>query len=109
MSPAGAAKFIELGMKPFRPYPGKTLRTYYEVPAEVLAPIEHYYAQDLHQPGRFPHLLGVGSLAPSFTLPDAHVEGDRVGEDARRALTTVHGDPSPGSRGTPRPRPARAG
>lgn len=33
---AGRARFIAEGMKPFRPAPGKTLKSFYEAPPEVL-------------------------------------------------------------------------
>ena len=48
-----------------------------QVPAEVLAPIEHFYATELHAPGRFPNVLREGHLAPLFELPDA------FGQDVR--------------------------
>ncbi len=34
--PASARIYIEKGMKPFRPSPKQTLKTYYEVPEDVL-------------------------------------------------------------------------
>jgi DNA transformation protein len=34
--------YIELGMAPFRPNPRQTLRTYYEVPAEVVEDQDHF-------------------------------------------------------------------
>lgn len=43
-----------------------------QVPAEVLAPIERFYAQELHTVDRFPQVLKVGDKAPGFLLPDAH-------------------------------------
>ncbi|NRT56606.1 peroxiredoxin-like family protein [Sphaerotilus uruguayifluvii] len=43
-----------------------------QVPAEVLAPVERFYAQDLQSAGRFPDVLQVGDLVPLFELPDAH-------------------------------------
>jgi DNA transformation protein len=33
---ASRPRYVERGMRPFRPTPRQTLRTYYEVPAEVL-------------------------------------------------------------------------
>ena len=41
-----------------------------QVPAEVLAPVEMFYA-DLSLPDRFPNVLRVGQVAPDFTLTDA--------------------------------------
>lgn len=49
-----------------------------QVPAEVLAPIERFYAEELHAPGRFPQRLKVGDAAPLFTLPDAHGQPVRL-------------------------------
>lgn len=51
-----------------------------QVPAEVLTPIERFYAQELHAPGRFPNVLTVGRLAPDFELPDAHGKPVRLGD-----------------------------
>lgn len=42
-----------------------------QVPAEVLAPIEHFYSTELHAFDRFPNVLRVGNLTPMFELPDA--------------------------------------
>jgi peroxiredoxin len=41
-----------------------------QLPAEVLAPVEAFYA-DLGLPDRFPNVLRVGQMAPDFTLADA--------------------------------------
>jgi len=41
-----------------------------QVSAEVLAPVEAFYA-DLGLPDRFPNALRVGQMAPDFTLTDA--------------------------------------
>ncbi|WP_306600476.1 peroxiredoxin-like family protein [Geothrix sp. 21YS21S-2] len=41
-----------------------------QLPAEVLAPVERFYAE-LDKPDRFPYLLHIGERAPMFTLPDA--------------------------------------
>lgn len=41
-----------------------------QLPAEVLAPVEAFYA-DLGLPDRFPNVLRVGQVAPDFTLNDA--------------------------------------
>lgn len=41
-----------------------------QVPAEVLAPVEAFYA-DLSLTDRFPNVLRVGQVAPDFTLTDA--------------------------------------
>jgi peroxiredoxin len=42
-----------------------------KVPAEVLAPIEQFYQQDLHRPENFPNALKVGQKVSDFTLNDA--------------------------------------
>ncbi|MBX9869833.1 MAG: AhpC/TSA family protein [Burkholderiaceae bacterium] len=42
-----------------------------KVPAEVLAPIEQFYQQDLHRPEHFPRALKIGQKANDFTLFDA--------------------------------------
>lgn len=42
-----------------------------KVPAEVLAPIEQFYQQDLHRPEHFPHALKIGQKVSDFTLLDA--------------------------------------
>jgi peroxiredoxin len=42
-----------------------------KVPADVLAPIERFYAKELHHPDRVPKALTVGQQAPDFALPDA--------------------------------------
>lgn len=42
-----------------------------KVPAEVLAPIEQFYQQDLHRPQHFPHALKIGQKVSDFTLHDA--------------------------------------
>ena len=34
--PKDRAEYVKAGMKPFRPKPGQTLKSYYEVPAEVV-------------------------------------------------------------------------
>lgn len=51
-----------------------------QVPAEVLAPIERFYARELHAPGRFPALIQPGQPAPLFELPDAHGTPVRLAE-----------------------------
>lgn len=51
-----------------------------QVPAEVLAPIERFYAQELHTADRFPNVLTVGRIAPDFTLPDAHGKPVRLND-----------------------------
>ncbi|OGR82732.1 MAG: hypothetical protein A2636_05300 [Elusimicrobia bacterium RIFCSPHIGHO2_01_FULL_64_10] len=45
--------YVRLGMKPFSPRPGQTLKSYYEVPAEVLeepARLRRWARQALEQP-----------------------------------------------------------
>jgi len=51
-----------------------------QVPADVLAPIERFYAEELHAAGRFPKVLTVGQQAPLFELPDAHGRPVRLDE-----------------------------
>lgn len=49
-----------------------------QVPADVLLPIERFYAQELHATNRFPNVLKVGRIAPDFELPEAHGKAVRL-------------------------------
>ena len=88
--PSTRPKFIEAGMKPFRPSAQQTLKSYYEVPAEVLddaSTFAHWAEEAAHlasdpspgrtlapdsPPPRTPGRLGprFGAAGPRRSLPE---------------------------------------